>query len=289
MGMCTSQLKTNHTNHSFSALNSEETRLMQTLDTLFKNWGILNGAFSMTMPLLLPVKDLALLDVYYNFPQQALLVSSLNLNQFTHDPIQSEITQIRSDILEPVELGIPSAACYAVYLHYKGQAIPRSGILITIKGQCCRKETHYDYLRRLLGFHMREVVALGSQSFTEAHLTQFSEKIMTFAALIGLPLRKEVATDLFYEPQNSVGQTRPFHYASPVKYEFLFEDVAIASINSHGTFFGERCQITLANSSKPIFTSCVAFGLERWLFALYRQYGNWHDPIEMIESLGWAA
>lgn len=295
MGMCASQL---NTKHSFSALNSEETLLMQTLDTLFKNWGILNGAFSMTMPLLLPVKDLALLDVYYNSPQQALLVSSLNLNQFTHDPIQSEITQIRPDILEPVELGIPSAACYAVYLHYKGQAIPRSGILITIKGQCCRKEKHYDYLRRLLGFHMREVVALGSQSFTEAHLNQFSEKIMTLATLLGLPLRKEVATDSFFEADGSVGlggsggaagQKSLFQTISPVKYEFLFEDVAIASINSHGNFFGERCHITLANSSKPIFTSCVAFGLERWLFALHRHYGNWHDPIDTIKSLGWAA
>ena len=145
----------------FATLDSEETFLMHALDTIFKNWGIQNGAFSMTMPLLLPVKDLALLDVYYNSPQQALLVSSLDLNQFTHDPSQSDITQIRSDILEPVEFGIPSAACYAVYLHYKGQQIPRTGILITIKGQCCRKETHYDYIRRLLGFHMREVVALG--------------------------------------------------------------------------------------------------------------------------------
>lgn len=287
--MGTSQLKINH---SYSALNSEETCLMQTLDTLFKNWGILNGAFSMTMPLLLPVKDLALLDVYYNSPQQALLVSSLNLNQFTHDPTQAEITHIRSDILEPVELGIPSAACYAVYLHYRGQVIPRSGILITIKGQCCRKEKHYDYLRRLLGFHMREVVALGSQSFTEAHLTQFSEKILTFAALLGLPLRKEVATDSFFEPDGSFefDASNAFVQSGfPVKYEFLYEDVAIASLNSHGSFFGERCQINLANSTQSIYTSCVAFGLERWLFALYRHYGNWHDPIETIESLGWAA
>lgn len=287
--MGTSQLKINH---SYSALNSEETCLMQTLDTLFKNWGILNGAFSMTMPLLLPVKDLAVLDVYYNSPQQALLVSSLNLNQFTNDPTQAEITYIRSDILEPVELGIPSAACYAVYLHYRGQVIPRSGILITIKGQCCRKEKHYDYLRRLLGFHMREVVALGSQSFTEAHLTQFSEKILTFAALLGLPLRKEVATDSFFEPDGSFESDASNAFVQsgfPVKYEFLYEDVAIASLNSHGSFFGERCQINLANSTQSIFTSCVAFGLERWLFALYRHYGNWHDPIETIESLGWAA
>ncbi len=279
MGMGINQLKTNHI---FSVLNSEETFLMQSLDTIFKNWGILNGAFSMTMPLLLPVKDLALLDVYYHSPQQALLVSSLNLNQFIHDPRHSEITQIRPDILEPVELGIPSSACYAVYLHYRGQAIPRSGILITIQGQCCRKEKHYDYVRRLLGFHMREVVALGSHSFTQAHLSEFSEKILTFASLLGLPLRKEVANDACCESEKSMGEMA-------VKYEFLFEDVAIASMNSHGNFFGERCQMTLSNTSTPIFTSCVAFGLERWLFALHRHYGNWHDPIETIQSLGWAA
>jgi len=269
-----------------SVLDTEQTCLMQHLDLIFKNWGILNGAFSMTMPLLLPVKDLAMLDVYYNFPHQALLVASLNLEQGNHQTMAANIDHIHPSHLECVELGIPSAACYGVYLHYKGQVIPKTGILVTINGQCCRKEKQYEHLRRLMGFHMREIVALGPQSFTESHLTEFSEKIYSFAALLGLRLHKEVASDPFFEGE---GSRALFQKLSPVKYEFLFEDIAIASINNHRTFFGERCQIKLSDSSNPIFTSCVAFGLERWLFALHRHYGNWHDPIEIIESLKWAA
>lgn len=269
-----------------TTLNSEQTCLMQHLDAVFKNWGILNGAFSLTLPLLLPVKELAQLDVYENFPHQAMLVSSLNVHRWREAAQDHGGTEITPSHLDPVELGLPSAACYGVYLYYKNQKIPSSGILVTVQGQCCRKEKQYEPLRRLMGFHMREIVALGPASFTEAHLHQLSEKIYAFADLMGLSIRKEKAQDPFFQMD---GSRALLQRLTPVKYEFLFEDIALASVNNHRNFFGERCHIQLGDTGKSIFTSCVGFGLERWLFALYRHYGNWHEPIERLESLKWAA
>lgn len=269
-----------------TTLNSEQTCLLQHLDSIFKNWGILNGAFSLTLPMLLPVKELAQLDVYENFPHQALLVSSLNVNKWREDSQTHGEAEIHVNHLDSIELGLPSAACYGVYLYYKHQKIPSSGILVTVQGQCCRKEKQYEPLRRLVGFHMREIVALGPASFTEAHLHQLSEKIYAFAALMGLPIRKEVAQDPFFQGDSSRALLQRL---TSVKYEFLFEDIALASVNNHRNFFGERCHIQLGETGKSVFTSCVGFGLERWLFALYRHYGNWHEPIERLESLKWAA
>ena len=40
-------------------------------------------------------------------------------------------------------------------------------------------------------------------------------------------------------------------------------DVAVASINRHGAFFGERFAI-LRPDKTPVHTACVAFGLDRW-------------------------
>jgi hypothetical protein len=47
-----------------------------------------------------------------------------------------------------------------------------------------------------------------------------------------------------------------------VKEEYRSEDVALASINRHGTFFGERFSIRTDHG--PVHTACLAVGLDRW-------------------------
>lgn len=154
---------------------------------------------------------------------------------------------------------------------------------MTVLGRCFRKETEYHDLRRLLGFHMREVVAIGSQDHTEQHLRTFTEKITAFAAALDLPLRKEAATDPFYDRG---GARLLLQQLSPVKYEFLYEDLAIGSVNVHRNFFGERCGITVGDTGQAAFTSCAAFGLERWLSALTRRHGSWEAATEAVRQAG---
>jgi hypothetical protein len=51
-----------------------------------------------------------------------------------------------------------------------------------------------------------------------------------------------------------------------VKLEYQSLDhngLALASVNRHGSFFGERFDITCA-SGEPVHTACVAVGLDRW-------------------------
>lgn len=225
-----------------TVLGPHATTLMRTLDGVFERWGTSTGALSMTVPPLLTVTDLARLDPD-NFPHQALVVAPV-------------------DDLEPAALALPSAACFAVYLHYAGTALD-AGTTVTVLGRCFRREDRYEGLRRLLGFHLREVVALGSRAFVERQLVAFDTRITAFCDALGLPVHKR---------------------RSPAKHEFVVDDLTIASLTTHRTFFGERCDITLAGG--PVFTGCAAFGLERWLSVLRDRHGGWPAAVDAVRVAG---
>ncbi|WHM35831.1 hypothetical protein [Streptomyces sp. BPTC-684] len=267
-------------------LSPGATVLLKRLDALLEGWGTAGGAAPMIMPPLLPVAALSRLDVYDNFPHQALVVSTLDL---THHQEGNQYEEFAGSALEPALFGLPSAACFAVYLHHEGRALP-DGTTVTVLGRCFRREEHYDGLRRLLGFHMREIVALGSYEFTQEHLRRFEERITALADALGLAVRKEAATDPFYDRG---GQRALLQRLSPVKHEFLVDGLAIASLNVHRNFFGERCGITLDATGQAVHTSCVAFGLERWLSVLHARHGSWEAAtkavVEADSALGGAA
>ncbi|MFC0111238.1 hypothetical protein [Kibdelosporangium aridum] len=259
------------------ALGAEETTLLRALDGVFEGWAVEARASSLIMPSLLPVASLAKLDYYDNFPHQAVVASPLDLVQ--HEP-GARPDRFTADRLEPAELALPSAACFAVYLHYEGVRVAE-GTTVTVLGQCFRRESQYEGLRRLLGFHMREIVALGSRDFTQEHLARFAARIESFAHALGLPLRKQAATDPFYQAD---GERALLQRLSPVKHEYQAGDLAIASLNVHRNFFGERCDITLADTGSPVFTSCVAFGLERWLSVLRDRFGSWDGATAAVRD-----
>jgi seryl-tRNA synthetase len=252
------------------------TTLLKTLDTVLEGWATAAGAASMIMPPLLPVAALARLDFFDNFPHQALLVSPLDMTK----QLTSEALAYASETLEPASLALPSAACFAVYLYHRERSLPDK-TTVTVLGRCFRREERYEDLRRLLGFHMREIVALGTPEFVQDHLRRFGDRILAFAAALDLPIRKEAATDPFYDRG---GPRALLQKLAPVKHELLVEDLAVASLNTHRNFFGQRCAITLAGTGRPLFTGCVAFGLERWLAVLLARFGSWEAAVEAVRS-----
>lgn len=261
------------------ALATDEARLLQTLDRTFEGWGVESGAAAMMMPVLLPVADLARLDFYENFPHQAMLAAPLDLTKWDGRST-TDVEAFEPSALEPAVLGLPSAACFAVYLSMRGERLTEN-VRVTILGNCFRREERYEGLRRLLSFRMREVVALGDKEHVDAHLAEFGERIAAFLGALGLPFQKEAATDPFYDRG---GQRALLQKLSPVKHEFIVDGLAIASLNIHRNFFGERCDIRSAGTSAPVFTGCAAFGLERWLSVLHSHFGDWATATAMVEK-----
>jgi hypothetical protein len=261
------------------ALGSDEARLLQMLDRIFEGWGNSGGAVSMMMPVLLPVADLARLDFYENFPHQAMLAAPLDLKKWDRRPTNG-MDSFEPSVLEPAVLGLPSAACFAVYLGLQGQRLDED-VRVTVLGNCFRREENYESLRRLLSFRMREVVALGSKEHVDAHLAEFEERIAGFLGALGLTFEKQAATDPFYDRG---GQRALLQKLSPVKHEFVVDGLAIASLNIHRNFFGERCDIRSTETGASVFTGCAAFGLERWLSVLHHRFGDWVTATVQVEK-----
>jgi seryl-tRNA synthetase len=267
------------------ALEEAPTRLAEELDRVCVRWAETVGAVALTVPPLLPVADLAGLDVYQNFPQLALVSSALDITAAGTGRIEEEAAAgtFGPGSLREAGLALPSSACYGVYLHHRGGQVPSDGKLVTLLGQCFRNEDHFDGLRRLKAFRMREVVALGTPDQVSAHLERSAHFLDALAEAIGLPLERRAARDPFYD---RTGDRAAFQEIVPVKHEYVHQELAVASVNTHHTFFGERCGIHLPDGG-PVSTGCVGFGIERWLHSLALHFaGDWERARAAVEKAG---
>ncbi|MEU2059750.1 hypothetical protein [Streptomyces sp. NPDC013455] len=253
--------------------------LRETLDTVFSGWGVAGGADKMSFPPLLSTDDLAKFDYWTNFPHLGLVATGARPER-AEDLSKGPHEEIGTDLLAPARFALPSATCYAVYLHLAGSRL-ETPARITAVGTCFRREDYYDGLRRLMGFSMREIVCVGDRESVLEHLSSYKDRLSTFAERLDLPLRFEPATDPFF--QKDAARTL-MQQLFPVKEELIYGDgLAIGSANFHRNFFGERCDIQLADGS-PAFTGCFAFGLERWLHALHDRFGDAPDLPDRIRA-----
>ncbi|MGC5345038.1 hypothetical protein PZB75_14250 [Streptomyces sp. AM 4-1-1] len=251
---------------ALAILGPGATRLLRELDRTFAGWGLAAGADEISPPPLYPVTDLEKFDVYDNFPHLAWVAGSLDLEAGDAKPLGGAFDRAQ---LREARYGLPHATCYGAYLFHEGGRVA-DDTLVTLVNRCFRNEDHYGGLRRLASFQMREIVALGTYEHTQRVIARSTERILAFSDALGIGLAKEAATDPFFKND---GARALLAKLSPVKYEFQYGDLAIASVNTHRNFFGERCGITLA-SGEHAFTSCVAFGLERWLAVLSEHFDD---------------
>ncbi|MFE5243903.1 MULTISPECIES: aminoacyl--tRNA ligase-related protein [unclassified Streptomyces] len=253
-------------------LGPELVHLMDLLDGQFRRWAAEAGAAPMLFPTVIGAADLASIDYFDNFPQLALMTAPLRLPAESgadgSGPVDGPL--VPADRLGPSEYGLVSAACYNVYLHHRSASLTGPTFVTTV-AKCFRNEDHYDGLRRLRGFTMREIVCLGPREAVLDHLATFRPKVVEFASGLGLGLTVEAASDPFFEKD---GGRALLAQLFPVKEEFVHgSTLAIGSLNFHRNFFGERCDISLADGG-PAYTGCVAFGLERWIAALLETHSD---------------
>jgi hypothetical protein len=248
-------------------LDPEQTSLLRAVDQAVTGWAADIGAPEIIAPPIYPITDLAKFDVYKNFPHLLFAASPLDVTDAMPEPTDGGLD---TDDLRRAVFGLPHATCYGAYLYFEGSSVP-ADTTVTLLNRCFRNENRYEGLRRLLSFQMREVVAIGSYEHTQEIIAHFTEKIRKFAAALSLDLEKAGASDPFF--RNDDGRAL-LQKLSPLKYEFIADDLAIASVNTHRNFFGERCGIKISGKDEHAYTSCVAFGLERWLSVLTDRYNG---------------
>jgi seryl-tRNA synthetase len=257
--------------HGLATLGPEAIRIRELLEARFLDWAADCKALKMLFPPLMSVEDLSGLDYFRNFPHLALVVSRIREENLQDDYITaSDIQSISNSHLATSEYVLPSAACYNAYIFLRNTTLEEPTYITTV-ASCFRNEVEYKGLQRLWGFSMREIICVGPIEAVQSHLETFKQRILKFANQIELPLNVQVATDPFYQTQSARTLMQQLF---PVKEEFVYgESVAIASVNFHRNFFGERCSIKMADG-QAAFSGCVAFGIERWIHALLEHFGG---------------
>lgn len=262
-----------------AALGPEAVALRAALERRFLAWADDYSAEQAIYPALIPVADLDRLDFFRNFPHLATLASGLAAEVEEHYSTSDGTEAVPPEHLQPARYALPSAACFNVYLHLRGRSL-EAPLYVTTAANCFRREDHYDGLRRLLGFHMREIVCVAEREVVLDYLAHFKTRVTDFFAELELPIEIVPSSDPFYD---SGGARALMAQLFPVKQEMVYDGtLAIGSINFHRNFFGERCDIRTADGEHA-FSGCVAFGLERWITVLTTHFQE--DPVAACDRL----
>jgi len=175
-------------------------------------------------------------------------------------------------LLEPDNLTRPCwclspAVCYHAYAEIAERTLS-APIVLTALGRCFRNEATVQDGIRQVEFEMREIVFAGPSAWVEAMAVEAERRLDKILRFAGLQGDWEVAEDPFFLPtacgkamlQRLLQCKREYRAVEP-------PGLALASINRHGSFFGERFEIHDI-TGKPAHTACLAVGLDRWLTCL---------------------
>ncbi|MER7491475.1 hypothetical protein OQI_36160 [Streptomyces pharetrae CZA14] len=274
---------TTATDNGLRVLDGGQLRLLRAIDSVFRRLADGWDAPEFRFPFLMQCRDLDMFDYYDNFPHLGLAATRLDPERVA--PLLAEsgrpLERIPTEVMQPTGFALPSAACYAIYVELAGTTLPAEGAMRTTLGTCFRNEDHYDGLQRLLGFSMREIVCIGPEDVAKNHLLRAKDAVQTLCAELGLDFEIEVATDPFFDKNSGKAKMQRLF---PVKEEFVVNGLAIGSVNYHRNFFGERCGIQAGDATAH--TSCLAFGLERWVHTLTERFGGTDAAVAAVESLG---
>jgi seryl-tRNA synthetase len=275
-------MTTTATENGLRVLDGEQLRLLRATDAVFLRLAEGWNAPEFRFPFLMRCKDLDTFDYYDNFPHLGLAATRLDPQRL--GALLAEcprpVDQMPTEVMEPTAFALPSAACYSIYLDLAGSTLPAEGTMRTTLGTCFRNEEHYQGLQRLLGFSMREIVCVGPEEVAKNHLLRSKDAVKALCAELGLDVRLEVATDPFFDKNSGKAKMQRLF---PVKEEFVVNGLAIGSANYHRNFFGERCSIEAGGDTAH--TSCLAFGLERWVHTLTERFGGTAEAVAAVESL----
>jgi seryl-tRNA synthetase len=255
-------------------LSGKLLELYRRLDALFLSWAGECNASEYLFPTFISASELARLDYFRSFPHLVTFPVVLdpaeeNLKRFSEGaPIDSD-GLVRMTTMAPIRDVLTPAACYHFYVQFQGERLeaPR---YVTTRATCFRREAFYSPLERQWSFSMREIVCIGTADEVKQFLKQFQDRVDLFFTRIGLPVEWKDATDPFFNPSRNPKYV--LQKLDPVKTEMVYKtDLAIGSINFHRNYFGEAFQIS--REGKEAFSGCVAFGVERWIYAVLNQFG----------------
>ncbi len=264
-----------------SAVSGSLLDLYRRLDALFVRFAGEWGAREYAVPTFVSARELAKIDYFHSFPQLvtfpvALDPDPVNLRRSGGAALDETgaVPLFRS---APIRDVLTPAACYHFYILFQGSSLdgPR---YVTTRATCFRRESHYRPLERQWSFSMREIVCIGTEDEVASFLETSRERLSGFFERLGLPVDWQDATDPFFDPSRNPRYV--FQKVEPVKREMVYQSrLAIGSTNCHKDTFGQA--FAIRRDGREAFSGCVAFGVERWIYAFLDHFGmnasDWPD------------
>jgi seryl-tRNA synthetase len=275
------------------ALEGIPLRLFRYFDRVFEAFGAPWKARPLMTPTLIPDRVLARCDYFRSFPHYVTFASHLREDvkvidgfRARHQTAEEIDGNAMADMDRP-EACLSPAVCYHVYHLFQNRTVPAFGTIYGICGKCFRFESaNLSDMRRLWDFTMREVVFLGGRVEVLSARDKSIEMMSDFLTRHRIAGEIRTASDPFFIAPDAVSKTY-FQLSSDSKFEVSLllpggERTAVGSHNYHSDFFG-RAFHTDVEGAGPMHSVCVAFGLERWVYAFLQQHGSdparWPDPL----------
>jgi hypothetical protein len=277
------------------SLDGPALRLFNFFEAEFVKLADIYDATPIKFPTLISVKTLKKADYFASFPHHITLATHLvedieGIKEFTEKEQNSEGDVDFSGVVNKTEHVCSPAVCFHLYQALEDRTLEKV-VAKTAVGSCFRYEsTNMNTMARLWDFTMREIIFVGPTDEVDALRQSAMEPVMALVDNLGLKSHIETASDPFFVG-NYAGQTF-YQLSHKTKYElqlYLPHDgessLAAGSFNWHQAFFGSKFNIT-AHDNTESGTACVAFGVERWVYAFISQYGidqkNW--PKYLLEN-----
>ena len=238
-----------------------------------------DGAEVYTFPPVIDRTILERVDYLDSFPQLAGCVHSFFGKEKEARELSERIHahQPWGELMGQTAVVLNPAACYPVYPSLAGQ-LPRKGRLVTMTNWVYRHEPSIEPTR-MQAFRVREFVRAGSPDDVVEWRDMWLQRGLDLLQALGLPARSDVASDPFFGRAGKMLQSG--QKAQKLKFEVLvpvisLEDpTAVCSFNYHQTHFGDVFGIR-QHDGEVAHTSCLGFGLERVVMALFKTHG--FDP-----------
>lgn len=261
--------------------------LLQFFDQTFvKRIGGAFGAREEYYPVIIHGETLDKTNHFTSFPEHVHFVTHLRedldvIEQFANDVRAAggwkdkPPADMTGTMIQP-KFTINPATCYHCYEGLQGELLEGDGMAVTAVSKVHRYESkNHREFGRLLDFTMREVIFVGKPDYVKVNRQRSIELLQELVTEWEMDCYIENANDPFFT--NDFQVKANFQRQQAMKYElrmrvpYLQKSLSVSSSNFHSTTFGSAFGIK--TGKRPAVTGCMAFGLERWVFAFLAQYG----------------
>jgi hypothetical protein len=240
------------------------------------------GAEQEFYPATILCKTLDRIHHFTSFPEHIDFVAHLKrdlavLNNFSDDcRAKGWSAALHKDRMGDNDFAISPSCCYHCYEGMEGWQLKPEGRCVTMTLDCHRYEgANHHALSRLRAFTMREVVWLGHPRYVMAARAKAEELIVKWAKDWELVGTFETANDMFFTQDYAIKASFQRQQQAKKELRLLIpaekQSISVFSSNFHAATFGKAFNITL--DGRPATSACVGWGYERWIFAIFSQFG----------------